>query len=249
MICYINTALCLGGEDELNCPYNPVGSSRKRIGRQNDQHELPNVGDGGEGGSSSSSSSSNDSHEERISQTLPTTEAPILSATATVVQSTESTTPVRNPHSDIPFIEPIPEEPKTNVDPTTQTPAVVITSPEPVLPSELDPNNDPDNAGPNKDTDHRDNLLTTTSSSASISTSTSTTTTTSTHSSTSSSTTPSPITSTTTITSTSTSSSPSTSTSTTTTPSTTTSTTFTTITTTPSKGLVVHEATTFECRE
>lgn len=32
---------CLGGEDELQCAYSPVGAARKRIGRQNPEHELP----------------------------------------------------------------------------------------------------------------------------------------------------------------------------------------------------------------
>lgn len=27
---------CLGGEDELNCEFNPVGSARRRVGRQNE---------------------------------------------------------------------------------------------------------------------------------------------------------------------------------------------------------------------
>lgn len=34
----------MGGEDELQCTYNPVGVARKRYGRQNANHpELPNA--------------------------------------------------------------------------------------------------------------------------------------------------------------------------------------------------------------
>lgn len=236
---------CLGGEDELNCAFDPVGSPKKRIGRQNDRHELLNGGD----------SNSNDSHEERISSTLQTTEALILPNTD-VVQSTEPIIAAENSHSDITDIEPLPEIPtKTSdttqpiTDSTRDAPVLVTTSPEPVIPGNLDPTNDPENAGPTKATDHRDNLstesptpMTTIIPSTTASTSTSTST------SHTSSTTPNPST---TI-HTSTSQIPSTTTSTTTItvkiPSTTT-TSSTTTTTTPSNGPVVHRPTTFECLE
>lgn len=234
---------CLGGEDELNCPYNPVGSSKKRIGRQNDQHELPDAPAPAQAGDSYS----NDSHEERLSQTLTTTEAPMLPID--VVQSTEPSTPVPSPPSEHPRIEPIPEKPATKAvttQPITdeQTPVLVITSPEPVHSSDLDPNNDAENVGPFKATDHRDNLLTTTTSSTSTDSNpaTSTIPSTSTHFETS--TIPSTSTVPTTSPSTSTIPSASTHSETTTIPSTSTSTNPSTTTSS-----TLHEPTTFECDE
>lgn len=153
---------CLGGEDELNCAYSPVGASKKRIGRQNHQIVSPDA------------NISDHSHEEHVSQSLPTTESPPILPIPDFAHSTESSTPMQKSHS---------ESNTTTTIATTTHPTTDATTPESVItPDALDPNNDPDNAGPTKEPNHRDNLSTTSSSgdSSDVSTNPSTTTSTST---------------------------------------------------------------------
>lgn len=209
---------CLGGEDELNCAFDPVGTSRKRIGRQNDQIELPNDGNSGSGGfvgiedGNTNANLNDDSHDELVRQTVTTTELPPVLPNPDVSQSTVPTIPMQKSTKP----ETVTETTLTMADATTQTPVSVITSPESVIQPELDPNNDADNASSIKKIDHRDDFLTTTESSTDISIDPSTSTTIATVTSTTISTTKRPSTTTaipiTTTTSTTTTVAPSTTT-------------------------------------
>lgn len=154
----------LGGEDELNCSYDPVVSSRKRIGRQNAENGGSDV------------KNSNDLPEKPET----TTQEPITSDT-TVVHNTESTASTERPFisSELPpltsekpsaaiTIQPSPDSTTQIPEPTTRAPAVIVTSstPEPITRApavivtfspELDPVNDADNIGPPKDVNDRRN--------------------------------------------------------------------------------------------
>lgn len=243
------------GEDELDCAFDPVGSTRKRIGRQNDRTELSN-GDS-DGKVSVSSDDSNHSYEERVSQTLATETPPILPTTDIVTSNTEPTVSMEESHSEhSPPMEPVAVKLTTHpeADSATETPAFVMASSESVISAPddaLDPVNDAENIGPNRKTDHRDNLLTTTSVSIDVSTNPSTTTTSTTASTTAATTTEK---STTTIPSTSTSKKPSTSTPTipitsTSTTSTTTRASTTTIAATTPGTIPNNTPSFFECQE
>lgn len=143
---------CLGGEDELNCSYFPVGSTKKRIGRQN---ESPiDVGP--------NNSSLDDLNEKHVRQTLEPTAQTMFSTTMSAVESAL----IQQQHStsELPFLSAVAETTSNQSDDlTTEIPFLGVTSSNADSQPDLDPVNDVENAGPRKEIDHRDKLVTSTS--------------------------------------------------------------------------------------
>lgn len=91
---------CLGGEDELNCAFTPVSSTKKRISRQNPDPELPDGG--GNSDIPATKSDKHDKHDKNTTEhsthtnplkaTTTTTSTEPSKLSATTEEATESTT-------------------------------------------------------------------------------------------------------------------------------------------------------------
>lgn len=141
---------CLGGEDELGCAVNPVGSSRRRVGRQNPQQELP------DGGSNSDIPQPRKESATTAQQTVETTTLPEVPNTLKPIL----TTPEPEPEPEIPASTIKPEEPliaHTTFDPPEAQPTTVSeTTPKPIrtTPESIDTTTDPISTSPEHPTKH-----------------------------------------------------------------------------------------------